>query len=1054
MGRGAHDVLVRLGELAAAVILVCAFALWRLMQGPIELDSLVPYVQQAFDRSGLPLHLAISGVRFGLDRETHQLDLWVEGVRVALPSGEAIANFPEMATSFSPGSLLRGVLAPTRLVVERPVLRLVRDETGAIRLRVGEQDGTAPGFGPELLDQLTGPLQQDRNFGLLRHVMVRDATLILDDRRTGRNWQASHVDAALYRDPEGLDGDLSFAVAMGASGNAELHVNYRYAPASQRLDLRVSVDGLDPARLTALSPELEPLSIAHFPVSGTVRTRFDLAQGRSEGVRLDMGFGKGWVQSELLPEGALPLEQGELHAVYAPELARLRLDTLALDLGGGSRLSLDGNVDGITPDMVLGAAPLPAELAGRLGVVLSDVPVAKFETLWPRALSRGGRRWVLANIHDGALDEAAMQLDLTIDTAALNANVVGAHGSMRYHDLTIDYFKGLPPVRKVSGVATLSDKRLDFTPTGGAVKSVQVTGGSLQITDLGARTEWLTIDLSLAGPLQDVLEVVNSKPLRYAHDVGVDPATIGGHSETNLHFKLPLLDALTFDAVEYGAKATLTGASVGNIALNRGLSDGDLSLEIARGGAHLQGNGRFDGIATTIDANVFFKPKDPVRARYRVALTATDADRRRLGFDFLPDRVAGPVRVDLTYSSLAGGRAEAEIALDLRGCALTIDEAGWKKPPDAPGNVKLSMQLENDQIVRLSQIAVNAAGLDGRLSIAFAADHKTIDRVDIRRLVIGGDDLRGIIARRPGGGWRAELRGARFDLSDVIKKATKAEPDASAPPLVVDAQFGEVVLGQGRSLRGLSAQLMRAGTEWQSARVDGRFPNGHQLTLRFGPESGHRLIFLSDDLGATLNLLDIADNVVGGHIAIRGELSESGGKPVLRAHVEGEDYNLVRAPGVARVLSLASLTAIGSMLAGTGIPFTTLRGDFVYSEDRLAFDRVVAYGGAIGVTANGSFDLGHDRLDVQGTVVPAYTLNSIIGNVPVIGALLLGGEGQGLFAANFRLTGSGADPEVSVNPLSVLAPGFLRRLFQPNFGAAPALEAPANPQQAGIPAAR
>jgi hypothetical protein len=51
--------------------------------------------------------------------------------------------------------------------------------------------------------------------------------------------------------------------------------------------------------------------------------------------------------------------------------------------------------------------------------------------------------------------------------------------------------------------------------------------------------------------------------------------------------------------------------------------------------------------------------------------------------------------------------------------------------------------------------------------------------------------------------------------------------------------------------------------------------------------------------------------------------------------------------------------------------------------------------------------------------------------------LLLGGEGQGLFAANYQVTGSAADPQVSVNPLSALAPGFLRRLFQPNFGLPP-----------------
>jgi hypothetical protein len=83
---------------------------------------------------------------------------------------------------------------------------------------------------------------------------------------------------------------------------------------------------------------------------------------------------------------------------------------------------------------------------------------------------------------------------------------------------------------------------------------------------------------------------------------------------------------------------------------------------------------------------------------------------------------------------------------------------------------------------------------------------------------------------------------------------------------------------------------------------------------------------------------------------------------------------------------------------------------------------------------------------MQGTIVPAYALNSIIGNIPLIGSLLLGGEGQGLFAANYRATGSAADPQVSVNPLSALTPGFLRRLLQPNFGMRPPDQQSLRPQ--------
>lgn len=1010
------------------------------MEGPIDLGGLTPYVQQLVDRSGGGLQVAISRARLAIDRQSRQLDLRLEGVRVADPGGEPFAAFPDIAASFSLGSLLQGKLAPTRVILEHPVLRLVRDETGALRFLLGEPESGAPSFGPDILDQLGGPPNPDLPFGLMRQIAVRNATLIYDDRQTSRRWEADRVDAWIERGPQGLAGDMSLAVPLG-NHQPELHATYRYTPGERALDVSVQVGGVEPAALASLSPELAPLALADFPVSGTLATRVNLDGPTSEGLRLDLYLGKGSLRSELLPEGLIGLQQGTIRAVYAPEIGELRLAKLDLDLGGGSALSARGNIDGLTPLMLAGTETPPASLPGKLGIVLTEIPVAKFESLWPPALSRGGRRWVLANVHDGVLDEASVQLDLAIDPRARSAEVVSSHGTMRYRDATISYFGGLTPARKVSGTATLDDKRLVFTPAGGSVKSVQATGGSLVITDLGAPVEWLTVDLSLAGPIRDVLETIDTKPLRYAHDVGVDPAHVAGRTEANLHFKLPLLRDLKLDEVQYAVKASLTGAAIAGVAMDRDLTDGNFALEINRPGAHLWGMSRFDGVPLNIDANLFFKPVDRARARYRVALTLDEEQRRRLAFDFMPDRVAGPVGIDLTYWTLDPVNAEAEAALDLRSASLAVAEAGWKKPPGAAARGKLVLDLHNERVTRVRDIEVKAAGLDGRFAVELQPDTGQIDRVDVHRLAIADDDVGGSVMRRRDGGWQIDLHGRTLDLSNWLKDHPGKKSSGTEAPLHVDARLGRLVVGPQREVRDVAAQLSREGMEWRAAQLEARFPNGHQLSLRSATQAGGRsLTFRSDDLGSTLSLLDITNNIVGGQVTVTGQMVDKGGKQVVAGHVEGADYNLVRAPPMARILSLPSFSGAGSMLAGSGIPFTTLRGDFTYGDDRLVFDKLLAYGGAIGVTSNGVVDLGRDQLDLQGTIVPAYALNSIIGNIPVIGSLLLGGEGQGLFAANYRVTGSAADPEVSVNPLSALAPGFLRRLFQPNFGMPPPVQ--------------
>jgi uncharacterized protein YhdP len=1048
VGRSAHRILAWLGAFTAASILLCGFGLWRLLQGPIDLDRLTPLVAEVLNRSAGGTHIMISGGRLGIDRETRQLDLRLEGVRVAQSDGEPLAAFADLSASFSLRSLLRGRVTPAVLVVERPVVRLIRNEAGAIGFDLGGQGANAPSLGLEIFDQLAGQPHPDSPFGLTRRITIRNATLVLDDRQSGRRWQAERVDASLDRDLDGLTGDLSLALPFGGD-KPELHAWYRYSSRERALDLAVEIGGLSLAALASLSPQFAPLALADFPLSGTFATRLNLtgpdnAALTNEGVRVDLQFGNGLIRSERSPEGSLALQGGSLRAVYAPESGELRLAKLDLDLGGGSALNLKGSLSGVTPAMMAGTEPRPSSIAGKLGLELASVPVAKFESLWPPALSQGGRRWVLANVHDGVLDEAAVQLDLAVNPAARSAEVISAHGTMRYHDATISYFDGLAPARKVGGTATLNDKQLVFTPSEGSVKSVRITGGSLQITDLGAPVEWLAIDLAVAGPIQDILETIDAKPLRYSHDIGVDPAQVAGRTEANLHFKLPLLRDLKLDQVQYGVKASINGAAIANVAMNRNLTDGNFALEIARPGAHLQGSSRFDGVPLSIDANLFFKPTNGARARYRVALTLDDEQRRRLAFDFLPGRVGGPVGVDLTYRVLDAARAEAEATLDFRSASLSVAEAGWKKPPSAPATARLVLELHDEQVTRLKEVEVKAAGLDGRFAMALEPATGRIDRVDIRRLVLADDDVSGSVLRRRDGGWYIYLRGQSLDLSgwlkDLRKHSPQQRPDME-PSLQIDASLGRLTLGPRREVTDVAAQLSREGADWQAAQIDGRFPNGHRLSLRSANGQGRRnLTFRSDDLGSTLSLFDISDNIVGGQMTITGQVSNSAGKEVIAGHIEGRDYSLVHAPVFARILSLPSFSGVGSMLAGSGIPFSTLRGDFAYSDDHLVLDNLLAYGGAIGITSNGVADLGRDRLDLQGTIVPAYALNSIIGNIPVIGSLLAGGEGQGLFAANYRVTGSAADPKVSVNPLSALAPGFLRRLFQPNFGVPPSIQ--------------
>ena len=67
---------------------------------------------------------------------------------------------------------------------------------------------------------------------------------------------------------------------------------------------------------------------------------------------------------------------------------------------------------------------------------------------------------------------------------------------------------------------------------------------------------------------------------------------------------------------------------------------------------------------------------------------------------------------------------------------------------------------------------------------------------------------------------------------------------------------------------------------------------------------------------------------------------------------------------------------------------------------------------------------------MEGTLIPAYAINSAVSHIPILGTIFTGGEkGGGVFSAIYTYRGDAATAQPSVNPLAALAPGFTRRIF-------------------------
>ena len=222
--------------------------------------------------------------------------------------------------------------------------------------------------------------------------------------------------------------------------------------------------------------------------------------------------------------------------------------------------------------------------------------------------------------------------------------------------------------------------------------------------------------------------------------------------------------------------------------------------------------------------------------------------------------------------------------------------------------------------------------------------------------------------------------------------------------------------------RGLWRKLDIVGVAGQNGTVE--------VLLGTGQEGLRYLSIASNDAGAALRTLDLYDNILGGTFDLKAAYTRPGKGAPLEGVAKVTDYAMIDAPMFTKLIGIMSLTGVLDALQGDGLNFDVLDAPFVLDDGILRLTQARASGPSLGVTANGRVNMNNHMVDLEGTVVPAYAINALLGKIPLIGELFTGKEkGGGLFAATYTMKGQGEDADILVNPLSVLAPGVLRDIF-------------------------
>jgi hypothetical protein len=1053
--------------LVLAVVLVGAGAIWRLSEGPVSVDFLTPELEAAFTSPDSPIQIDVGRTELiwgGWDRT---VDLRARDWKLIGPEGQTVAQLPEVGITLSLRALAQGVIAPTRVEVSGARMTFERDRQGRFSMARASfpaaqaeeaetemRDGEVASLLPGLIERLLTPSTPEDPLTFLRSVETRDMTVRLIDRRFGTRLEARNASLELTRTDEGISGNAALGLDIGGEPVAlEATLDYAAEPGVLRVD--TAFRDLVLPEVARLAPELVPLARLQVPLDGLVGVVLN-DEGTILSADFDLVSGPGALDLPRFYDEPLALRTVAAAGSFEAGEERVTVDDLEVVFGapGGDGPTVRARVN---LDLREGYKDL------GIGARLDRMPVEDLARYWPRGASENGRAWVIENIAAGTATNLELVASLRVpDTQEAEPEVSHLSGSFQFSGLEAHYLRPMPPVTDIQGRAEFDNDSFVFDVAQGTANGLQVGPAEVRIFGLSGTDHQAEISFAANGPLRSALEILNHPRLRLIDKLGFDVAGSAGTLSTEARFAFPLIDELSEEEFTTDTQAQLSQVALPDAAFGMDVTDGELELDLSMTQMQATGTLRLGGLPVEADWTEYFVPRDGVRRRLTATTTALDGSvRASLGLP-MAEFVEGPIAASASLTSAPDETSVVELQLGLAEAAMEIPALKWRKPAGAAGTASMTLELWGERLVALRDMQLAAGTLAMNGSATFSPEDSDLLQVYLSNFSLGATSLRDIEARpwaaASGPGWDVRIASGQLDATPWLGEESdgsdrpeeQGEPEPQTPLKLSVGRLQALTLEEGRGFEAVSLEGRRGPRGWERLELGAEVPRrwwraqgppkeddarAERKMIRFtyGPAAeggGYALEFGADDLGAALRAVAWIEEMEGGQTRLTGTSPGPLLSAPIQAQLEVRDYTLIDAPIMARIFAGASLGGLGGMLAeDNGITFERGTGALVYESGTVSTDLLRAYGPALGITARGSLDTESETLDIEGTVVPAYAINQVLGAIPILGPLLTGGEGEGVLAVTYGVDGALENPNVTVNPLSALAPGFLRGIF-------------------------
>lgn len=779
------------------------------------------------------------------------------------------------------------------------------------------------------------------------------------------------------------------------------------------------------------------------------------------------------------PDLSLPIDAWATKGRIVPAKGLIQFDTFALQAGGG-------HVD-ITGEMAVGK---DGASSSRFTGVAKPMSVRTAKILWPQVLSPETRAWFFANVTKGAInggryqyaDGVYVKTPVTSKTESVAGLTSQVFLQVDASNVEVATMPDMLPVLVPKGTLTIENNNVaiampEMALDPGQGRRVVLRDGRYVVKDMGNPNAQGVLSFTLAGavaPVLDLLETLRKDPNKPG---GLKLKGVEGKIDGRVEVIIPLSpdpqaasvkSVAPLSGLKIDGTARVTDVRAKDIVGPYDVQGATIDFTFNEQAVDAKGEMLLDGVLTQLNWQRIFDAPPELQPPLRLTADLSNADRNLLGID-VNHIVQGDIPIELIVTLVKQPAAQplaVKLRADLTGAEIILEGLAWRKPPGRTALLECDMARDSGEIIKLENFRIAGDGLSIKGEVTFGAGSRLSHFVfpEFALDVVTQLSVEG--ALRPDNVLAVKARGTTFDGRNFFRalfsvgKITEKDlkPQRARAGLDVEVEIATVVGFSEMSLRNVKLKMSKRADKLTALDARGTLDGDKAITIVLKQAAGKPPLLeaVAGDAGQTFKLMGFYANVRGGQARLEVNL-EGRGPAEKTGTLYVQDFEILGDPVVNEVFTGG--IEPGTPATGRAKPrlvrqtyaFEEMRAAFSVGHGQFVIEDAQLRGPLVGASLRGTVDYGTNRLDLGGTYIPLQGFSNLFEGVPLFDPLLRGTRGEGIFGINFTIRGPMAQPQVLVNPLSLVTFGVFREIFpmsDPNPRVRPRAAPPAKPAPA------